>query len=79
LIEFYVSPPEDELWGENLIPEGYILAPGSEVGVVIDDGRPNCDYDIKGVLGESEDGSVGAGELVQSGVEICEGAVYTYR
>ncbi|MEA5419430.1 hypothetical protein VB712_09340 [Spirulina sp. CCNP1310] len=79
LTEFYVSAPEDELWGENLIPEGYILASGSEVGVIIDDGRPGCDYDIKGVLGESEDGSVGAGELIHSGVEICDGAVYTYK
>lgn len=78
LLEFYVSPPEDEVWGENLIPEDSYIIEGGEVQVTIDDGRPDCAYDIKGVFGPSEDGSVGEGELVQSNVEICDGTTYTY-
>ncbi|TVQ55510.1 MAG: hypothetical protein EA366_10825 [Spirulina sp. DLM2.Bin59] len=78
LIEFYVAHPEEEEWGKSLIPDGTTLAPGSQANVIIDDGRPDCEYDIMGVLGAAEDGSVGEGELIHSGVEICDGTIYTY-
>lgn len=78
MIEFYVSPPGEELWGENLIPEDAYLDTRSEIQVVINDGQPDCAYDIMGVFGPSEDGSVGEGELYQTGVEICDGTTYTY-
>ncbi|NEO84675.1 MAG: hypothetical protein F6J87_10535 [Spirulina sp. SIO3F2] len=78
LVEFYVSPPSSEEWEENLIPEDAYLGPRKQIQVVINDGRPDCAYDILGVLGPSEDGSVGEGELIHSGVEICDGTTYTY-
>lgn len=78
LLEFYVSAPSEEEWGENLIPEGKVVAENSEATVTIDDGRPDCAYDILGYFGASPDGSVGEGELIQSGVEICDGTTYTY-
>jgi hypothetical protein len=78
LLELYVSPPGDEYWGENIVPEGEYLEPGGEAEVTIDDGLPDCMYDIKGRLGASADGSVGEGDLIHSGVEICDGTVYTY-
>lgn len=78
LLEFYVSAPSEEEWGENLIPEGQVVAENSEATVTIDDGRSDCAYDILGYFGASPDGSVGEGELIQSGVEICDGTTYTY-
>lgn len=78
ILEFYVSPPGDEVWGENLIPEDAYIGERSEIQVFIDDGQPDCAYDILAVLGPSADDSVGEGELIQTGVEICDGATYVY-
>jgi hypothetical protein len=78
IIEFYMSPPTSEIWEENLIPEGYYIEEWSELTVEIDDGRPDCAYDILAVFGPAADGSIGEGELIQSGVEICDGAEYVY-
>ncbi|MEB3268692.1 MAG: hypothetical protein VKJ09_09150 [Leptolyngbya sp.] len=78
IIEFYISPPSEETWEENLIPEGSYIAERSELTVNVNDGRPDCAYDILAVFGPSADGSVGEGELMQSGVEICDGGEYVY-
>ncbi|MGB0560983.1 MAG: hypothetical protein ACPGVO_04170 [Spirulinaceae cyanobacterium] len=78
LLEFYVSPPESDEWGDDVFGPDLILEPGEEATVTITDAREGCDYDILGVLGEAEDGSVGEGELIHSGVEICDGTTYTY-
>ncbi|MEM8643003.1 MAG: hypothetical protein AAGG51_29925 [Cyanobacteria bacterium P01_G01_bin.54] len=78
ILEFYVSPPESDEWGDDIIPEDVVLEPGEEATITITDAREGCDYDILGVLGAADDGSVGEGELIHSGVEICDGAVYTY-
>ncbi|GAB4300899.1 MAG: hypothetical protein Fur0025_40850 [Oscillatoriaceae cyanobacterium] len=77
LIEFYASPPSTDDWEENIL-DGQVLPPGGEAKVTIDDGRPDCNYDFKGVLGPSEDGSVGEGALIQSGVHVCNDETYEY-
>lgn len=73
---FYVSTPDEETWGSNILDEP--LEPGEEAIVTINDGLPNCLYDLKGTLGPADDGSVGKGDLYQTDVEICEGTEYTY-
>ncbi|NEO85682.1 MAG: hypothetical protein F6J87_15740 [Spirulina sp. SIO3F2] len=78
LLEFYVSAPEEENWGEDVFGENLVLGPGESATVTITDAREGCDYDVLGVLDAAEDGSVGEGELIQSGVDICDGATYTY-
>jgi len=78
IIEFYVSPPKDENWGESLVPAGQFLEPGGEAKVTINDGLKDCNYDIKAKFGPAPDGSVGEGELVESNVSICDGTTYTY-
>ena len=78
IIEFYVSPPKDENWGESLVPAGQTLEPGGEAKVTINDGLKDCNYDIKAKFGPAPDGSVGEGELVESNVSICDGTTYTY-
>lgn len=78
ITEFYVSPPKDENWGESLIPTGQTLEPGESAKVTINDGLPDCNYDIKAKFGPAPDGSVGEGELVESNVSICDGTTYTY-
>lgn len=77
LREFYVSPPGEESWGDDILGDG-TLGPGEEVEITIDDGREECDYDIMGVLGPSEDETVGEGSLIHSGVNICDGDTYEY-
>ncbi len=78
LLEFYVSAPSEEVWGEDLLPPDAFLGPRKQIQVQIDDGRPDCAYDLKAVFGPSPDGSVGGGAVFQTAVEICDGATYTY-
>lgn len=78
ITEFYVSPPKDENWGESLMKAGQTLEPGESGKVTINDGLPDCQYDIKAHFGAAPDGSVGEGELVESNVHICDGTTYTY-
>jgi len=78
ITEFYVSPPSEDTWEHNLVPDGSEVKPGTQAKVTIDDGRPDCKYDIKAVFGPAADGSSGSGSLVESNVEICDGTTYTY-
>ncbi|MBW4682354.1 MAG: hypothetical protein KME19_19880 [Microcoleus vaginatus WJT46-NPBG5] len=77
LTEFYASPPSTQDWEEDILGVD-TLAPGASVEITIDDGREDCNYDFKGRLGPSEDGTVGEGELIQSAVNVCDGGTYTY-
>jgi hypothetical protein len=78
IVEFYVSPPSVDNWGDNLMTPGQTLEPGTEGKVTINDGLKDCNYDIKAKFGPAPDGSVGEGELIQSNVSICDGTTYTY-
>lgn len=77
LLEFYASPPSEESWEEDILGTD-VLGPGESIDIVIDDGREDCLYDFKGVLGPAPDGSVGEGSLIQSAVEVCDGGSYEY-
>jgi hypothetical protein len=75
LEEFYASPPNVASWEEDILGVD-VLLPGESVVITIDDGRSDCTYDIKGVLGSGP--GVGRGELIQSAVYICDGGTYEY-
>lgn len=77
LLEFYASPPSTDDWEEDILGTD-VLEPGESVEITIDDGREDCLYDFKGVLGPSDDGSVGEGALIQTSVEVCDGGTYEY-
>ena len=77
LLEFYASPPSTDDWEEDILGVD-VLPPGESVDITIDDGRTDCNYDFKGVLAAAEDGSVGEGALIQSGVSVCDGGTYEY-
>ena len=77
LEEFYASPPSTSDWEEDILGVD-VLAPGESTEITIDDGREDCNYDFKGVLGPSDDGSVGRGALIQSSVSVCDGGTYSY-
>ena len=57
IVEMYVSPVEQEDWGENIltVPE---VAPGVSGDVTIADGLDVCDYDIRLVSAEGGDSQV---------------------
>ncbi len=75
LEQFYASPPSTSSWEEDILGVD-VLNPGEATEVTIDDGRQDCQYDIKGVFGPGP--GVGRGELIQSAVNICNGSTYTY-
>lgn len=75
LESFYASPPSTNDWEEDILGLD-VLPPGESVKITINDGREDCLYDFKGVLGAGD--NVGRGELIQSGVEICDGGTYEY-
>lgn len=77
LKEFYASPPSTDNWEEDILGVD-VLPPGESVKITIDDGRPDCNYDFKGVLAAAEDGSVGEGALIESAVHVCNGETYEY-
>lgn len=77
LEEFYASPPSTSDWEEDILGVD-VLNPGDSTEITIDDGREDCKYDFRGVLGPSDDGSVGRGALIQSGVSVCDGETYEY-
>jgi len=77
LEEFYASPPSTSDWEDDILGVD-VLAPGESTQITINDGREDCHYDFKGVLGPSDDGSVGRGELIQSAVSVCDGGTYEY-
>lgn len=75
LEEFYASPPSTESWEEDILGVD-VLSPGESVKITIDDGREDCQYDFKGVLGPGS--GVGRGALMQSNVSVCDGESYEY-
>jgi hypothetical protein len=75
LEEFYASPPSTNDWEEDILGVD-VLNPGESVEITIDDGRSDCLYDFKGVLGPGD--GVGRGALIQSSVEVCNGGSYEY-
>lgn len=75
LEEFYASPPNVDDWEEDILGVE-VLPPGKSVEITIDDGRDDCLYDFKGVLGPGA--GVGRGALIQSAVEVCDGGTYEY-
>ncbi|HLO49815.1 MAG TPA: hypothetical protein VK211_15470 [Kamptonema sp.] len=77
LEEFYAAPPHVDNWEEDILGRD-VLPPGESITITIKDGREDCLYDFKGVLGPSADGSVGRGELIQSSVNVCDGGTYEY-
>ncbi|MBC7825443.1 MAG: hypothetical protein H7126_16565 [Candidatus Parcubacteria bacterium] len=75
LLEFYASPPSSNNWEEDILGRG-VLEPGESTEITINDGRSDCLYDLKGVLGAGD--GVGRGELIESQVHICDGETYEY-
>lgn len=75
LEEFYASPPSTDDWEEDILGSD-VLNPGESIEITIDDGREDCTYDFKGVLGPGN--GVGAGALIQSEVSVCDGSTYEY-
>lgn len=72
---FYASPPSSNNWEQDILGVD-VLEPGQSTKITIDDGREDCLYDFKGVLGPGE--GVGRGELIQSQVRVCNGGIYQY-
>ena len=75
LEEFYASPPSTDDWEADILGVD-VLPPGESVEITINDGREDCQYDFKGVLGAGS--GVGRGALIQSKVSVCDGDSYEY-
>ena len=68
IVEMYVSPVDEEEWGENiLMVEG--VEPGVSGEVTIADGLDVCDYDLRFVTDEG-------GEVTQE-QNLCDLATFT--
>ncbi|NKX45571.1 hypothetical protein [Roseicyclus persicicus] len=67
VLEFYTSPVEDDMWGEDLLAMTDLL-PGEQGSVLIADGSQSCVYDMLFLF---DDGT----ELTDT-VDICELASY---
>ncbi len=74
---FYASPANTRDWEDDILGVD-VLLPGGSVEIQIQDGREDCNYDFQGMLGPSDDGSVGEGSLIQSNIDICDLETYEY-
>jgi hypothetical protein len=70
ITELYVSPSDDDDWGEDLLGDEE-LEPGDSIDIAIDDESEECEYDIQAVF---EDDSVEEDEEV----DLCD-ATYTFE
>lgn len=77
LVEFYADYPTQREWGDDILGRD-VLAPGESTTITIGNAHEDCRYDFLGVLGPSDDGTVGRGELIQTNVEVCDGGSYEY-
>lgn len=71
IVEFQVSDPGDDIWSDDLMPNGYVLPAGNYVDVNIQDGEDFCEYDIKAVFDDGE-------EFVEYGVDLCALGEWTF-
>ncbi len=67
---FYVSHTGTNQWEENLMPQGYVLAPGYYVDVNIRDGLLVCEYDIAIVFDSGD-------QINDYELDLCELGSYT--
>jgi hypothetical protein len=54
LVEMYVSPHEQDSWGDNILADPSV-DPGTEATVSITDGETVCDYDMRFVMDNGND------------------------
>jgi hypothetical protein len=69
LREFYTSPVDVQAWEADVFGEG-VLGSGESVTITIADGRSQCDYDMKFVMGDGA-------EHIEQGINLCEMGSYT--
>lgn len=68
ITEMYLSPHEQNTWGDNILTVPSV-DPGVQGNISVTDGETVCDYDIKVVTAEG-----GTGEVTQN---LCEMATFT--
>jgi hypothetical protein len=54
LVEMYVSPHEQDSWGENILAVPSV-DPGTQGDISITDGETVCDYDLRFVMENGND------------------------
>jgi len=68
----YVSPSESSDWGDDVLGDGVVLAPGESIDIVFNRFVPGkCSYDIKVVGSEGEEGYL-------YGVDLCTISTVTF-
>ena len=70
ILEFYASPADEGLWGDDLLAAG-VIAPGATGTLTISDGSGHCSTDLRFVL---EDGQ----EFIER-VDICGTPSFTLQ
>lgn len=68
ITEMYLSPHEEDTWGENILTVASVAA-ATQGDISVTDGETVCDYDIKVVTDEGT-----SGEVTQN---LCELATFT--
>ncbi|MEA3061506.1 MAG: hypothetical protein QOJ94_1287 [Sphingomonadales bacterium] len=63
LRELYASPVTSKTWEEDLLGQK-TLTPGQSISANIDNGTPECNYDLKAVMANGT-------EHVKRGVNVC--------
>lgn len=74
---FFASPANISDWEDDILGD-YVLSPGQQVTITIEDERDDCFYDFMATLGPSSDGSVGRGEMIHSKINVCSLTSYEF-
>lgn len=66
----YLSSPDAEDWGEDILGEGYIVAAGESSKVTISDTEGNCIFDLQLIMSTKQ-------VIEDLAVDLCGGSTYT--
>jgi hypothetical protein len=70
ILYIYVSTPDSEEWGDDILGENYLFPAGTSGKVTIGDAAGKCEFDLQFILDSKQ-------TIVQSGVSLCGGVTDT--
>ena len=68
IVEMYVSPVDEESWGENILMVD-VVPPGASGDITIADGLDVCEYDLRFVAD--------TGDAAEKTQDLCDMATFT--
>lgn len=70
ILYIYLSTPEAEEWGDDVLGDDYLFPAGNTGKITIGDAGGLCKFDMQFILDTKQ-------TIIESGIDLCGGATYT--